>query len=97
MRYSPEWFDAYLDWAERLEEAMQRRGKGWKGEGEGRRELLFRDEGERMLWMVEGLLLGWWLGLQEDVGGVEYKPGERTFVLEGDLGRVLRRVVAGGM
>ncbi|KAK4443900.1 hypothetical protein QBC34DRAFT_498729 [Podospora aff. communis PSN243] len=93
MRYPGEWFDAYLDWAERLEEAMQRRGKGWDGV-KGKREPLFVDEGERMLWMVEGLLLACWLSLQGDVGAVEYQPAGEVFVVEkGTLGRVLRRVL----
>jgi hypothetical protein len=95
MRYPGEWFDAYLDWAERLEEAMQRRGKGWDGI-KGKREPLFVDEGERMLWVVEGLLLACWLSLQGDVGAVEYQPAGEVFVVErGTLGRVLRRVLGG--
>ncbi|KAK0611260.1 hypothetical protein B0T14DRAFT_500400 [Immersiella caudata] len=95
MRYSGEWFEAYLDWAERLEEAMQRRGRGWDGV-KGKREPFFVDEGERMLWMVEGLLLACWLSLQGDVGAVEYQPAGAVFVVEGGtLGRVLRRVLGG--
>jgi len=78
------------------------------GEKEGGEiNLLFDDEGQRLLWLVEGLLLACWLSLQEDVKAVEYQPtGGEVFVLEGgrerggegsddDLGKVLRRVVEG--
>lgn len=102
IRYPGAWFEAYLDWAERLEEAMERRDKQWdatgKGQGQrGRREPLFVDDGEKMLWMVEGLLLASWLSLQPDVGGVEYQPAGEVFVLEkGALGRILRKLMSGG-
>ncbi|KAK0737932.1 hypothetical protein B0T18DRAFT_432838 [Schizothecium vesticola] len=73
-RYHPSWFDGYLDWAERLE------GSGSFGQ---------MDEGERVLWTVEGLLLACWLSLQGDVAGVEYRPEGAE--AEGG-GRVLRGV-----
>ena len=98
MRYDGEWFDAYLDWAERLEEAMERRGaqEGGNGRGRGRGEPLFVDDGEKMLWVVEGLLLASWLSLQPDVEAVEYQPAGEVFMLEeGALGRTLRRVLGG--
>ncbi|KAK0649228.1 hypothetical protein B0T16DRAFT_409644 [Cercophora newfieldiana] len=98
MRYPGEWFEAYLDWAERLEEAMERRGKQWNALGrvQGRQEPLWADDGERTLWMVEGLLLAAWLSLQPDVGAVEYQPSGEVFVVEkGTLGRILRRVLNG--
>jgi len=85
----------------------QRNNKRQKRSGErenkeGEINLLFDDEGQRLLWLVEGLLLACWLSLQEDVKAVEYQPtGGEVFVLEGgrggdgndDLGKVLRRVV----
>ncbi|KAK4173859.1 hypothetical protein QBC36DRAFT_358954 [Triangularia setosa] len=45
-------------------------------EGEFEERVIFQDEGERTLWMVEGLLLAAWLALQEGVAGVGYRPGE---------------------
>ncbi|KAK0666757.1 hypothetical protein QBC41DRAFT_397617 [Cercophora samala] len=35
---------------------------------------VFKDEGERTLWMVEGMLLASWLALQDGVEGVGYRP-----------------------
>ncbi|KAK4225858.1 hypothetical protein QBC38DRAFT_481959 [Podospora fimiseda] len=65
--YHPSWYAAYLGWldrAERLEE--QEREQKDRREG--------NEEGERILWMVEGVLLAAWLALQYGVGGVEYRP-----------------------
>lgn len=82
-RYHPSWFHGYLDWAERLEASS----------GSFAAQM---DEGERVLWTVEGLLLACWLSLQGDVAGVEYRPdgaeardGRVCEVRGGDLGRVL--------
>ncbi|KAK1753206.1 hypothetical protein QBC47DRAFT_462848 [Echria macrotheca] len=85
-RYGSEWFDAYLDWVDRLEEALHRSGhRDWGFEFRNP----FSDEGVRTLWMVEGLLLASWLGLQSDVGGVEYQPGKDVFMLPaGEGGRI---------
>ncbi|KAK3385902.1 hypothetical protein B0H63DRAFT_189104 [Podospora didyma] len=50
----------------------------------------FADEGEGMLWMVEGLLLVCWLALQTDVAAVEYQPEDEVWVLEkGNIGGVV--------
>lgn len=80
-RYHPSWFNGYLDWAERLEASGS---------------FVHMDEGERVLWTVEGLLLACWLSLQADVAGVEYWPegaqavdGRVYEVRGGDLGSVL--------
>ncbi|KAK0701395.1 hypothetical protein B0T21DRAFT_379093 [Apiosordaria backusii] len=56
---------------------------------EGEREI-FQDEGERTLWMVEGVLLAAWLALQE---GVE---GQRGVYLLEKGGRVSLGEVVGG-
>jgi len=91
-RYGPEWYDAYLDWAERLEEALHKSGNRDWGY---RFRNPFSDEGVRTLWMVEGLLLAVWLSLQDDVGRVAYVPGEEEFVLQGgELAGVLKKLVA---
>ncbi len=106
-RYSGEWFDAYLDWVERAERAMmkvvqyqhqhqhqhQHRGQGDRGAIDAKvyRGGPFMDEGERTLWMVEGLLLACWLCLQPDVGVVEYQPADDIHVLHpGSVGSVLQ-------
>ncbi|KAK0725559.1 hypothetical protein B0H67DRAFT_135356 [Lasiosphaeris hirsuta] len=102
-RYPGEWFDAWIEWVERGERAVieareaelrweQGRGRE-SGTGGGHFRNPFKDEGERTLWMVEGLLLACWLGLQEGVGGVEYQPEGEIYVLDGKGGGggVLRR------
>lgn len=86
-RYHPSWFNGYLDWAERLEASGS---------------FVHMDEGERVLWTVEGLLLACWLSLQGDVAGVEYRPdgaegdGKVYEVRGGDLGSVLDGVFGRG-
>lgn len=86
-RYHASWFNGYLDWAERLE------GSG---------SFVHMDEGERVLWTVEGLLLACWLSLQGDVAGVEYRPdgaegdGRVYEVRGGDLGGVLDGIFGRG-
>lgn len=86
-RYHASWFNGYLDWAERLE---------------GAGSFVHMDEGERVLWTVEGLLLACWLSLQGDVAGVEYRPdgaegdGRVYEVRGGDLGGVLDGVFGRG-
>jgi hypothetical protein len=50
-RYGGEWFDVYLDWVDRLEEALYRSGyRDWGCEFRNP----FSDEGVRILWIVEG-------------------------------------------
>jgi len=103
--YAPEWFDSYLDWIERAERSVedkrhkrrrQQRHHRQRVEGvseEVNKEVPFEDEGERTLWMVEGLLLACWLCLQPDVDSVEYQPvdGEEVYLLEGEsVGRVVK-------
>ncbi|KAK4675726.1 hypothetical protein QC764_0081070 [Podospora pseudoanserina] len=44
---------------------------------------LFKDEGERTLWLVEGMLLASWLALQEGVEGVGYRVGRSEDAVEG--------------
>lgn len=98
-RYRGEWFDAYLDWTARFEEALLKAGHRHhhhhhqqQQAGSSKRPSPFADEGERTLWMVEGLLLACWLSLQGDVGAVEYQPAEEVYVLEkGDVGVAVRR------
>ncbi|KAK4107764.1 hypothetical protein N656DRAFT_464736 [Canariomyces notabilis] len=75
-RYSPAWCDAFSKWVSWAERSRTRRrtrtwvrGGGQKAPGSG------GDEGERMLWMAEGLLLACWLCLQPGVDVVEYVPG----------------------
>ncbi|KAK3317484.1 hypothetical protein B0T19DRAFT_292979 [Cercophora scortea] len=91
-RYSLDWFDAYLDWIERLERAAITAGNtGRMQQEEGKGCYPFKDEGERVLWMVEGLLLACWLGLQDGVAGVEYQPGEEVYMLNKEsVGGVLQ-------
>ncbi|KAK4203390.1 hypothetical protein QBC40DRAFT_262496 [Triangularia verruculosa] len=63
--------------------------------------IVFRDEGERTLWMVEGVLLASWLALQEGVEGVGYRPGgegrecgdEGVYLLEREGTKELGEVV----
>ncbi|KAK3400627.1 hypothetical protein B0T20DRAFT_150116 [Sordaria brevicollis] len=84
---SNSWFDSYLDWIDRLEDALSYR-RQQRGEprtpitaipvfpiAKGERDPgPFADSGERSLWLVEGMLLACWLSLQEGVEGVEYCP-----------------------
>ncbi|KXX77511.1 hypothetical protein MMYC01_201632 [Madurella mycetomatis] len=100
-RYDTAWCGAFAEWAEWSERARTRTRPG-----QAQGVAFGDDEGARMLWMVEGLLLACWLSLQGDVGGVEYAPGlrasssvgggkggVRVYVLEKDagVGAVVRR------
>ncbi|KAK4209834.1 hypothetical protein QBC37DRAFT_403952 [Rhypophila decipiens] len=57
----------------------------------------FKDEGESILWIVEGLLLAVWLSLQGDCSGVEYAPwGGEVYTLDkATVGKVIRGVLDG--
>ncbi|KAK1834029.1 hypothetical protein QBC39DRAFT_380262 [Podospora conica] len=106
--YHPAWFDGYLDWAERLERAVLRQQQQQDHDPNGLPSSSstcspFLDEGERVLWTVEGLLLASWLSLQPDVAGVEYRPdgaeqeGGRVYeVRGGDLRGVLEGLFGRG-
>ncbi|KAK1781452.1 hypothetical protein QBC45DRAFT_57687 [Copromyces sp. CBS 386.78] len=86
---SNSWFDSYLDWIDRLEDALtQQRQRQDElptpctaiplspiSRPQAKEEKgPFTDSGEKSLWLVEGLLLASWLSLQEGVDGVEYLP-----------------------
>ena len=76
-RYPAAWIGAYLDWADRFAEAAEAAGQASerrRRKRQSRRTTPFADEGERALWLAEGLLLACWLSLQSDVGAVEYDP-----------------------
>ncbi|KAK3983933.1 hypothetical protein QBC44DRAFT_30929 [Cladorrhinum sp. PSN332] len=76
--YHPTWHSAYLDWTDRAETLEARYLVGFESEQEEENE-----EGERILWMVEGVLLAAWLALQENVDGVEYRPWGEALQKEG--------------
>ncbi|KAK3348390.1 hypothetical protein B0H65DRAFT_463270 [Neurospora tetraspora] len=124
---SNSWFDSYLDWIDRLEDACALAQQRQRQQHEpqtpttpctavplsptGRRDQAkegsgpFTDEGEKSLWLVEGLLLASWLSLQEGVEGVEYVPLPSSEVyrlehVQGNnagvmMGRLLERIGAG--
>ncbi|KAK3486891.1 uncharacterized protein B0T23DRAFT_325171 [Neurospora hispaniola] len=79
---SSSWFDAYLDWIDRLDDALSLqppRQMTSEAHGQTSGTMMnhggpFTDSGERSLWLVEGMLLASWLSLQEGVEGVEYLP-----------------------
>ena len=51
---------------------------------------MFPDAHERAAWEVEGCLIACWLALRDDVEGVEYRPGEKAYLVKGDgVGDVL--------
>ncbi|EGZ68786.1 hypothetical protein NEUTE2DRAFT_159411 [Neurospora tetrasperma FGSC 2509] len=76
------WFDSYLDWTDRLEDACAASAAQQpatsstfsKTQTRESQQGPFTDEGEKSLWLVEGLLLASWLSLQEGVEAVEYVP-----------------------
>lgn len=81
LHYGPAFYSAYLDWIDRAEAlennhlcSFYTRCEKATGDVDTRDEL---EEGERILWMVEGVLLAAWLALQGDVEGVEYTPWDR--------------------
>ncbi|KAK3954394.1 hypothetical protein QBC32DRAFT_336254 [Pseudoneurospora amorphoporcata] len=86
---SNSWFDSYLDWIDRLEDALTQQRQRQDEQPtpctaislspirrpQAKEEKgPFTDSGEESLWLVEGLLLASWLSLQEGVDGVEYLP-----------------------
>ncbi|KAK3313023.1 hypothetical protein B0H66DRAFT_569370 [Apodospora peruviana] len=96
-RYSADWFEAYLDWVERSQQAVETKRRSSRDQPPAPRHgglegNPFADEGERTLWMVEGILLASWLCLQTDVSGVEYQPtGAEIYKIEkGNVGRAIQ-------
>ncbi|GAB1318234.1 hypothetical protein MFIFM68171_08444 [Madurella fahalii] len=78
-RYDAAWCGAFGEWAEWSERARARTRAGpAQTQAQAQGPAFGDDEGARMLWMVEGLLLACWLSLQADVGAVEYAPGLRV-------------------
>ncbi|KAK3361894.1 hypothetical protein B0T24DRAFT_640341 [Lasiosphaeria ovina] len=99
-RYAPDWFDGFVDWTERADRAVyeaklvqkQRGVRGTVGSGIASGSGPFADDGERVLWAVEGLLLACWLCLQPDVEAVEYRPAADAWTLDkGNVGDVAQR------
>ena len=61
---------------------------------------MFPDRHERAAWEVEGCLIACWLALREDFEGVEYKSGEKAYLVKRDgienvLNKFLRDVDTG--
>lgn len=69
----------YFAWQEVYESAFEKQGCHLGAHAE-----VFPDAHERATWEVEGCLIACWLALGEDVEGVEYRPGEKAYLLKGD-------------
>lgn len=75
----PALHDYYFAWQEIYESAFEKQGCHL-----GARAEVFPDAHERAAWEVEGCLIACWLALREDVEGVEYRPGEKAYLIKGD-------------
>ncbi len=69
----------YFAWQEVYESAFEKQGCHLGAQVE-----VFPDALERAAWEVEGCLIACWLALREDVVGIEYRPGEKAYLIKGD-------------
>lgn len=75
----PELHDYYFAWQDVYESAFEKQGCHLGAQAE-----VFPDAHERAAWEVEGCLIACWLALREDVEGVEYRPGEKAYLVKAD-------------
>lgn len=85
----------YFAWQETYETAFEKQGCHL-----GSHARSFPNAQECAAWEVEGCLIACWLALSDDVERVEYRPGQKSYLvkrdgIEGVLERFLKDVLAG--
>lgn len=84
----------YFAWQETYESAFEKQGCHL-----GSHARSFPNATECAAWEVEGCLIACWLALSDDVKSVEYRPGQKSYLVKGDgvegvLERFLKDVLA---